>query len=157
MARLLVATACLVALALGDGGGPMDEGLFYYDDGLPDEGGMCTAEVDEERMMEWGENTADPKFQLYFLFPNWVKDMQVLITLGAQRCRTRNALAVADGLEPSGCHPALRELAHNDLCALGGVGLSDPRRSGGATMRLDRRGCALVASEYLGVHVEARS
>lgn len=58
-------------------GASMQETGFYYDDGLPDEGGsLCAATVDEDRSTEWGENTEDPQFQLYFMFPNWVANMQ---------------------------------------------------------------------------------
>ena len=58
-------------------GASMQETGFYYDDGLPNEGGsLCTATVDEERSTEWGENTDDPQFQMYFTFPNWVANMQ---------------------------------------------------------------------------------
>ena len=99
---------------------PLEEGHFYYDDGLPDEAGtgLCTAEVDSSRTTEWGENTGDPMFQMYFIFPQWVAHKQVLVTFGSgltgvDSCWNIEGLATMHGkgvltftlgVRPSGLH-----------------------------------------------------
>ena len=113
--RASLVAALLHAAAAND----MREGVFYYDDGLPDEGGsLCTAEVDAERTTEWGESTADPMFQLYFMFPQWVAGMEVLVTLGSgfkgvDSCwniaglaskKGNGVLSFKLGVRPSGVH-----------------------------------------------------